>query len=140
MTMILRLSALLCADGMGIVESHQAFTAGPVQRERIVQAMRLFGYDGNLRYHKPDPIPRFGINDERQPVEVKQRVECGIVRPHPFMLSVHDNLCKMFPSLKAPWVEKIPSRRQIANIEHLAVTSGLCRASDGEVLQSREVA
>jgi predicted PhzF superfamily epimerase YddE/YHI9 len=41
--MVLRISSLLPFHWMGIVEPNQAFTVRSVQRERVVDAVRLFG-------------------------------------------------------------------------------------------------
>lgn len=91
--MILWLAVLLLADRVSIVESHQPFTISSMQSQRIVQTVRFLRCRRHLPNHEANPMPSFGVDDKCEAVEVKQRIESGIVLPHTsLMLSVHHNV------------------------------------------------
>jgi len=51
-----------------------------MQRERIVQAVRLLRRRRHLRHHKADPVAAFRIDDEHLPIEVEQYIQGRIPR------------------------------------------------------------
>src|SRR5208282_3595100 len=53
--MVLRLAALLPRDRMGIVEADQPFAIRPVQRQRVVQPVRLVRRHRHPRHHEANP-------------------------------------------------------------------------------------
>ena len=73
--MILRISSLLPFHRMGIVEPNLAFAVRPVQRERVVDAVRLLRRDLHPRHHEPDPMAALRVHHENLPVEVEQHIE-----------------------------------------------------------------
>ena len=67
-----------------------------MQGKRVIQSVRLLGSGAYLSDHKPDPISSLRIDDKREAIEVEQRIEGGIARPHIYsMLSVHHNYRKV---------------------------------------------
>ena len=76
--MVLRFTTLLRCHPMAIVEADQPLSTGPVQRQRIVDAVRLLQRGRHSRHHKPHPMTAVGIDDEHLPVEVQKYIE-GIV-------------------------------------------------------------
>jgi hypothetical protein len=73
---------------VGIVEADQPLAIRPVQRQRIVEAMRLLRRNRHLRHDKAYPVTAFGINDEYLPVEFQQYIKGRVARlGHPKGLS-----------------------------------------------------
>ena len=68
--MVLRLAGPLPRDRMGIVEPDQPLAIRPVQRERVVDAMRLLLRHRHARHDEPDPVTALEVHHENLPVEV----------------------------------------------------------------------
>ncbi len=75
MSMILRSAAALRADRMGVVEAHQPLTLRSVQRQRIVETVRLYRRCRHPRYDKAHPMTAIRIDNKHLPIEVEKRVE-----------------------------------------------------------------
>ena len=75
---------------MGIVESHQPGSVGPVQRQRTIQAMRLLFRNRNLIDDEANPVTRL-VNHQNLPMEVDQRVKRGVAPGHFYSFSHTDN-------------------------------------------------
>ena len=73
--MVLRFAALLPCDRMGIIEPDQPLTLGPVQRQRVVDAVRLFRRHRHTRHDEPDPAAALRVHHENLPVEVEKHIE-----------------------------------------------------------------
>jgi len=65
----------LAFDRVRIVKSDQALTVRPVQRQRIIEAVRLHLARRDPSYDEPDPMPGFRIDDQNLPVQIKQGVK-----------------------------------------------------------------
>ena len=76
--MVLRLTALLSRHWMGVVEPDQALAIRPVQRQRVIQAMRLCRRYCDPRHHEPNPMAARRIDDQHLPVEVEKRIESRV--------------------------------------------------------------
>ncbi len=79
--MVPRLATLPVADRMSVIEADQALAVWPVQRERIVEAVRLFRRRRHPTDNESDPMAALWINDEDLPVEVEKHIEGRIARP-----------------------------------------------------------
>ncbi len=66
---------------MGIVETHQPGTVGPVQSQRIVKPMRLLCRNRHLIDDEANPVARL-VNHQNLPMEVEQRVKRRIAAGH----------------------------------------------------------
>ena len=80
MTMVLRSAALLPGHGMGVVEADQSFATWPMQRERVVDAVRLLRRYRHLPDSEPDPATALRVHHENLPIEVKEHLENRITR------------------------------------------------------------
>src|ERR1017187_7250936 len=60
---------------MRVVESHQTFTIRTMQRQRIVEAMRLRFARWNTADSEPDPMPGLRVDDQYLPVQLEQGVQ-----------------------------------------------------------------
>ena len=78
--MILWLAAPLFRHRMRVVEPDQPLAAGAVQRERLVDPMRLLRRQWHPRHDKSDPVATFGVHHENLPIEVEQHVEGRVTR------------------------------------------------------------
>ena len=78
MTMVLRLAALPSARRMRVVESDQPLTIRSVERQRVVEAMRLLRRRGHTHHHEPHPMPAIRVHDEHLAVEVKKGVKSRV--------------------------------------------------------------
>ena len=76
------LAALLLANRMSVVESDEPFAISIVQCERIVKATRFLRCGRHLRNHEANPMPSFGIDNQREAVEVEQGIEDRIALSH----------------------------------------------------------
>ncbi len=86
--MILRLPALLLCHRMRVVETDQPPTIRPMQRERIIDAMRLLQRHRHPRHHEPDPMAALRVHHENLPVEVEKHIEGRITQVcHGILLS-----------------------------------------------------
>ena len=65
---------------MGIVESDQPLAVRPVQRQRIVDAVRLLRRDWHPRHRKPDPVTTLRVRYENLPVKVEKHIEGRVTR------------------------------------------------------------
>jgi hypothetical protein len=75
MAMVLRVAPPLTSDRMSVVEPNQSLAVRPVQRERVVQPMRLLRRRRYACHHEPDPVTALGVHHEDLPVEVKEHVK-----------------------------------------------------------------
>jgi hypothetical protein len=99
MTMVPRFTALLFPHRVTIVESHQPLADPPMQSQRVIQPVRFFRSCRDACHHKPHPVPTLGVNNQRDPVQVEQRVQRRIVRLRDLKrLSYKDNPNKPFSS------------------------------------------
>ena len=73
--MVLRFAALLPRNRMGVVEADQPLTIRAVQRQRVIDAMRLFSRRRHARHDEPDPMAAIGVHHENLPVEVEKHIE-----------------------------------------------------------------
>ena len=78
--MVLRLAAPLPPDRVGIVEPGQPLTIRPMQRERVVDAIRLLRRDRHPCHYKPDPMAALRVHHENLPVEVEKDIEGRVTR------------------------------------------------------------
>jgi hypothetical protein len=78
--MVLGLAAPLARGWMGVVEANQPLTIRPVQRERIVDAVRLLRRRWYPRHNEPDPMATVRVHHENLPVEVEKQIERRIAR------------------------------------------------------------
>jgi hypothetical protein len=78
--MVLRLAASPPRHPMGVIEADQSLAVRPVQRERVVDAVRLLRRHGHTRHHKPDPVAALRVHHENLPVEVEKRIEGRVTR------------------------------------------------------------
>ncbi len=78
--MVLRITAFLPADRMRVVEPDQPLALRPVQRERVVDAVRLLRRDRHSRHHEPDPVAALRVHHENLPVEVEKHIERRVTR------------------------------------------------------------
>jgi hypothetical protein len=92
MPVILRLTALLLGGRMRVVEAHQPLAVRPVQRERIVEPVRLLPRFRHARNHQPNPVTALRIDDKHLAIEIEQGIESwgGRLR-HARRLSFQDN-------------------------------------------------
>jgi hypothetical protein len=73
---------------MGIIESHEPLAVRPMQREPVVNAVRLFRRGRYPRHREADPMPTRWVNHENLPVEVKEHIEGRVTRlRHSMLLS-----------------------------------------------------
>ena len=92
--MVLRLAALLLRHRMGVVEADQPLAIRAMQRERIIQPVRLFRGWRDLRDNEPDSVSTLRVHDQREVMQVEQSVESRIVLLHDIeRLSDYDNHC-----------------------------------------------
>ena len=80
------------ASGMRVIKAEQPLAILIMKRQRVIQAVRSLGRNGNLFYNKLDPTLR--IRDEAITVELQERVEAWIANCHCHMLSLGDNTVK----------------------------------------------
>ena len=73
--MVLRLSAHPLADRMSVIETNQPLAMRPMQRQRVVDAVRLRRRHGHLCDDEPDPVAALGVDDEYLSVKIKKRME-----------------------------------------------------------------
>ncbi len=73
--MVLRRTAALRPNPMRIVEPDEPFAVRAVQRQRIVEAMRLFRRHRDARHNEPNPMAALRIDDEHLSVEIEKRIE-----------------------------------------------------------------
>ena len=78
--MILRPAPLLPPHRMGVVETDQPLSTRPVQRQRVVQPVRLLRRRRHSRHDEPDPVAALRIHDENLPVEVQEHIESRVTR------------------------------------------------------------
>ncbi len=78
--MVLRLTPLLSADRMRIVEADQPLAVRPMKRDGIVDAVRLLWRDRHARHDKPDPMTTLRVHHENLPIEVEKHIEGRIAR------------------------------------------------------------
>ena len=78
--MVLRFAAPSPADRMGIIEAHQPPAVRPVQRERVVDAMRLPRRHGHPCDDKSNPVTALRVNDEDLAIEVEKHIEGRVAR------------------------------------------------------------
>ena len=78
--MVLRLSALPPPDRMGVVEADQPLAVRSVQRERVVDAVRLLRRYRHLPDSEPDPVTALRVHHENLPVEVEKHIEGRVAR------------------------------------------------------------
>ena len=78
--MILRFATPLPPDGMRGVEPDKSLALTPVQRQRVVDAVRLLWLRRHPRHHQPDPMAALGIHYENLPVEVEKHIEGRVTR------------------------------------------------------------
>jgi hypothetical protein len=60
---------------MCVVESTEALTVGPMERERIIEAVWLSLRSGYLSHDKPHPVSAFWIDHKHVPIKIEQSVE-----------------------------------------------------------------
>lgn len=80
--MVLRLAALLPRHRMGVVEADQPLAIRPVQRQRVVDAVRLLRRFRHPRPHEANPMAALGVNHENLSIEVEQHIEGWVARLH----------------------------------------------------------
>src|SRR5690606_41671912 len=90
MPMVHRLAASAPAYRMGVVEADQPFARRPVQRERVIEAVRLFRRCRNAGDDELHPMAALGIDNEHLPVEVQKRVEARATIRAPGLLLSSD--------------------------------------------------
>ena len=78
--MVLRPTPNLPPHRMGVVEPDQPFAVRPMQRQRVVDAVRLLRRHWHPRYDEPDPVAALGVHHENLPVEVEKHIEGRVTR------------------------------------------------------------
>ena len=73
MLMVVRLSALPPPDRMGVVEADQPLAVRSVQRERVVDAVRLLRRRKDPCYDRSNPMASFGVNEQNLPLTCPSR-------------------------------------------------------------------
>jgi hypothetical protein len=76
-------------DRMSVVEADQALAMRSMQRQRIIEAVRLGLANRDALDDEPDPMPSLWIDDKNLPVQVKQGVK-GWIALHRLSLSEND--------------------------------------------------
>jgi hypothetical protein len=74
---------------MSVVKSNKAFTFRTMERERIIQPVRLSLVSGYAPHDEPNPVPAFGIDHNHLPIKIEQGVERCVTR-HLLSLSQTD--------------------------------------------------
>ena len=97
--MVLWLASMLSSHRMSVIESNKALSAPTVQRQRVIQSVRLLRRRRNPRDNKPNPVPALRVYNQNQAIQVEQRVESRVGLLHnPSRLSHKDNLKQHLPS------------------------------------------
>jgi len=78
--MVLRFAALPLRHWMGVVEPDQPLAVWPVQRQRVVDAVRLLRRHRHWRHDEPDPMTALRVHHENLPVEVEKHIEGRVTR------------------------------------------------------------
>ena len=78
--MVLRLATLLPTDRMSIIESDQPFAVRSVQRQRIIEAVRLLRRHRHPRHDESHPMAAFRVYNKDLPVEVEKHIEGRVAR------------------------------------------------------------
>ena len=78
--MVLWVAAPLPRHRMGVVEADEPPAIRPVQRQRIVQAMRFFRRGRHFRHHEADPMVAIRVHNEHLPIKVEQHIEGRVAR------------------------------------------------------------
>jgi hypothetical protein len=78
--MVLWFAALLPADWVGVVKPDEALAVRAVQRERVVDAMRLLGRHQYSRHHEPNSVTALGVHNENLRVEIEKHIEGRVAR------------------------------------------------------------
>lgn len=78
--MVLWVAALLPCHWMRIVEADKPLAVRPVQRERVVDTMRLLRRHRHPRHHEPHPVAALRVYHENLPVEVEKHIESWVAR------------------------------------------------------------
>jgi hypothetical protein len=78
--MVVRLSALPPPDRMGVVEADQPLAVRSVQRELVVDAVRLLQRHRHPRHDEPDPVTALRVHHENLPVEVQKHIKGRVAR------------------------------------------------------------
>lgn len=80
MAMVLRPAANLIADRVRIIEPNETLAIGPVQGQRIVDAIRLLRRGRHPCDDEADPIAAFRIDHEHLTIQVQEEIETRIAR------------------------------------------------------------
>ena len=78
--MVLCLPALLARYRMGVVEANKPLAIRSVQRQRIVQPVRLLRRYRHLSHNERDPVAAFWIDDQHLSVEIEKHIKGGVAR------------------------------------------------------------
>ncbi len=65
---------------MGVVEADQPLAIRPVQRQRVVDAVRFLRRHRRPRDDEPDPMATLGVNDKHLSVKVQKHIEGRVAR------------------------------------------------------------
>src|SRR3546814_3539479 len=82
MPVILRLVAPAAIDLVGAVEADQPSAVRAMERQGIVEAVRLARRRRNPCHDEPNPVAARRIHDQNLTVQVEQRVQAGIPLRH----------------------------------------------------------
>ncbi len=80
MPVVLRSAALAPRDRMCIVKADKSLAIRPVQRERVVDAVRLRRRHWHPRHREPNPVAALRVNDENLPIEIEKHIEGRVAR------------------------------------------------------------
>ena len=95
MSVVLRVATFLLSNAMRIVEPNQPFAILSMQRERVIQSMRFLRSRRDFGNDEPDPVSAVRIHNQREAIQIEQRVEGRIMLLHSVKrLSYQDNCSK----------------------------------------------
>ena len=86
--MILRISSALSSHRVGVVEPDESLTIESMQRERIVNAMRLLVRHRDSSYHEFHPMTSGRIHNQNLPIKIQKHIKRWVMSfTHPNRLS-----------------------------------------------------
>ena len=84
---------------MCIVEPHQAFAFSPMERQAVVEPVRLCFGRGHHTHDKPNPMSMLRVDDKDLPVKPEQGVERRIA----LHINSYHQLISLYKSLRIPF-------------------------------------
>lgn len=78
--MVLGSAELLPGYTVSVIKAYQSLSVRSVQRQRIIESVRLLQRRRHARHHEPDPVTPFRIDHECLSVEIQKRVQARVGR------------------------------------------------------------